>query len=386
MRIALVTDTYTPQVNGVTTVLERIAKTLRQAGHDCVIVAPAYPGGGGGESSGPRELRVPSWPFPPYPAIRLSHPRIRTIQRFLQQFAPQVVHVATEGPLGVIGRHWALGRGVPLVTSSHTDFPQYCRYYGAPALEPLVWRFLAWFHRPAALTHAPGRAMRASLVARGVAHTVVWGSGVDTSHFRPERRTPSIRRLMGLRDDAVVVLHVGRLAPEKELDVLLAAWGLVHDAAGLETQFVVAGDGPLAARVDESAPWIRRLGFLDRDELADLYANADVCMLPSRTETCGLVALEAMASGLPVIGANAGGFPDSITSGVNGLLVQPGDARAFASATLGLVLDAEVRRRFGEAARAVALTRDVRPENAELLDQYARVIRDGTGGTLWRAA
>lgn len=385
VRIALVTDTYTPQVNGVTTVLERIAKALQQAGHECAVVAPAYPGSGEG-SSGPRELRAPSVPFPPYPAVRLSLPRLRSVRRFLQQFAPQVIHVATEGPLGVIGRRYALERGVPLVTSAHTDFPQYCRYYGAPALEPLAWRFLTWFHRPAALTQTPGRAMRASLQERGVAQTVIWGSGVDTAHFHPGRRTPWFRRLLRLRDDAVLVLHVGRLAPEKELDVLLAAWELVHDTAGPETQFLIAGDGPLAGRVDRFAPWIRRLGFLDRDELADLYANADLCVLPSRTETCGLVALEAMASGLPVVAANAGGFRDSITSGADGLLLPPGDARAFAAAILGLVLAPEQRRRYGEAARAAAEQRDAEQENAELLAQYGRLIHDAHRGVLWRAA
>ena len=144
VRIALVSDTYTPQVNGVTTVLERMTTTLRQAGHACAVVAPAYPGGGGGGSGGDRELRVSSLPFPPYPAIRLSVPRARLIHRFLQQFEPEVVHVATEGPLGLIGRRYALDRGVPLATSSHTDFPQYCRYYGARLLEPLAWRFLTW--------------------------------------------------------------------------------------------------------------------------------------------------------------------------------------------------------------------------------------------------
>jgi glycosyltransferase involved in cell wall biosynthesis len=386
VRIALVSDTYTPQVNGVTTVLERMAKTLQREGHDCAVVAPAYPGGVGGGSGGDRELRVPSLPFPPYPAIRLSIPRVRLIRRFLQQFGPEVVHVATEGPLGVIGRRYALDRSVPLVTSSHTDFPQYCRHYGASSLEPLAWRFLTWFHRPAALTHTPGRAMRTSLLERGVSHTVIWGGAVDASHFNPGRRTPWFRRIHGLRDEAVLVLHVGRLAPEKDVPVLLEAWALVHEAVGAAVQFVIAGNGPLAPQVDAFGPWIRRLGFLDRHELANLYANADLCVLPSRTETCGLVALEAMASGLPVIAADQGGFRDSIASGVNGLLIRPGDARAFAAAILSLVVAAEPRRRYGEAARGVALGRDVERENAELLAQYASLINQATRGDLWRAA
>jgi glycosyltransferase involved in cell wall biosynthesis len=386
VRIALVTDTYSPQVNGVTTVLERIAVTLGRAGHQCALVAPAYPQGGGGGPGGDRELRVRSFPFPPYPAIRLSLPHLRLIRRFLRQFTPDVVHVATEGPLGMIGRRYALDRAVPLLTSSHTDFPQYCRFYGAPALEPLVWRFLTWFHRPAALTHTPGRTMRASLLERGVTHAVIWGDGVDASHFTPARRTPWFRRVHGLRDDAVLVLHVGRLAPEKDVEVLLDAWAPVHEAVGAAAQFVVAGEGPLARRVDGFGRWIHRIGFLDRHELADLYANADLCVLPSRTETCGLVALEAMASGLPVIAADAGGFRDSITSGVNGLLIPAGDARAFAGAIVSLLLAPEQRRRLGDAARLAAEGRDVERENAELLAQYARLMDQGHRGSLWRAA
>jgi glycosyltransferase involved in cell wall biosynthesis len=385
VRIALVSDTYTPQVNGVTTVLERMTTTLRQAGHDCAVVAPAYPRGGGGPGDD-RELRVSSLPFPPYPAIRLSVPRVRLIRGFLQRFSPDVVHVATEGPLGVIGRRFALDRVVPLVTSSHTDFPQYCRFYGAAPLEPLAWRFLTWFHRPAALTHTPGRAMRAALLDRGVPHAVIWGRGVDTSHFNPARRRAWFRRVHGLRDEAVLVLHVGRLAPEKDVDVLLEAFALAHEAVGAEAQFMIAGDGPLASRVDALGGWLPRLGFLDRHELADLYANADLCVLPSRTETCGLVALEAMASGLPVVAADAGGFRDNVASGVNGLLIPPGDARAFASAILGLVLASEPRRRYGEAARVAALGRDVDAENAELLAQYATLINHATRGDLWCAA
>jgi glycosyltransferase involved in cell wall biosynthesis len=385
VRIGLVSDTYTPQVNGVTTVMERIARTLQQAGHQVAVVAPAYPGGDGGPR-GDGELRVPSLPFPRYPAIRLSLPRVRLIRRFLGAFAPEALHVATEGPLGLIGRGYALTRGLPLVTSAHTDFPQYCRYYGAPALEALAWRFLSWFHRPAVLTHTPGHAMRKALMTRGIAHAVLWGRGVDVRHFHPARRSVWFRGAHGFREDAVLVLHVGRLAPEKDVPLLLEAWRLVHEAIGSQAQLVIAGDGPLAPRVDAFGMGIRRLGFLNRHDLADLYANADFCVLPSRTETYGLVALEAMASGLPVIAADAGGFRDSVANGTNGLLVVPGDARALAAAVLTLVVDRGAMRRLGVGARAFAEERDTAREDAVLLDQYAALIDHATTGAIWRAA
>jgi len=162
MRIALMTDTYVPQVNGVTTVVHRIAQVLRAAGHAVAVVAPRYPRGADGGGGGGRddELRVFSLPFPPYPSIRLSFAPPRSIAQFLDRFRPDLVHVATEGPIGAAGRRYALRGNLPLVTSYHTDFPQYARYYGVGILTPLVWRWLIHFHRPARLIHTPGIATR----------------------------------------------------------------------------------------------------------------------------------------------------------------------------------------------------------------------------------
>lgn len=371
------TDTYTPQVNGVTTVVRRIADVLERSGNAAGVVAPAYPDARARRSG---ELRVPSLPFPLYPAIRLSLPLRHRVARFLDAFEPHLVHVATEGPLGVLGRGWALRNRIPLVTSYHTDFPQYARHYGGGVLEPLVWRWLLWFHGPAVMTQTPGGAVRDQLVARGLSRTQVWGRGVDTRHFRPERRSDGWHRHLGIRDDQVVVLHVGRLAPEKNLGVLIDAWRLAAPQVGARAQLVIAGEGPDAARLRAALPDARFLGFLDREALAGLYASADLCVLPSRTETCGLVALEAMASGLPVIAADAGGFRESVQAGRNGVLAPPDDARVFARAIVDVVHDAAYRARLAAGARATAVERDQRTEDDELLDQYralAAIPQDG---------
>ncbi len=364
-------DSYTPQVNGVTTVVGRIAQTLRDAGHAVAVIAPEYPS--------PRdpdrhdELRIPSLPFPPYPSIRLSLPLARRVRAFLDDFAPDLVHVHTEGPLGTIGRSWAGRRNRPLVTTFHTHFPRYARHYGVPALERLVWRWLTWFHRPARLTHTPGEFIRDELVARGITHAIVWGRGVDIRLFHPRRRDPAWRARLRADDDQVVVLHVGRLAREKNLDVLIETWRLGHGVFGDRVVWAIAGRGPLERRLATELPWVRRAGFLERQDLAALYASADICMLPSHTETCGLVALEAMASGLPVIAADAGGLRESVQHNVSGLLVPPDDASGFLAALSWLVRGTSDRRAFGLAARQRATERDADGENQELLVQYAVV-------------
>ncbi len=384
MRIALVTDTYTPQVNGVTTIVRRVVEVLGRARQHAVVVAPEYPGSL--PDTAETELRVPSVAFQPYPAIRLSLPQPRRVARFLDVFRPDLVHVMTEGPLGLVGRRYALRRRIPLITSYHTDFPQHFQCYGAGALQPLVWRWLTFFHRPATLTHTPGLFVKADLEARGLTRVRVWGRAVDTTLFDHRKRDEALRRRLGVPDAAVLVLHVGRLAREKNLDVLIEAWARVRADLGSRAAFLVAGDGPLAGKVRVAMPWAIRLGFLEREALAALYASADLCVLPSHTETCGLVALEAMASGLPVVAASAGGFRESVTTWLNGYLVPPDDASGFASAIAQLTLDAGLRQRMGAEARLTAVMRDPAEEDARLLADYAEAIGREGEESRWRAA
>ena len=373
MKIALVTDTYIPQVNGVTTVVRRQVELLRRSGAEVSVIAPAYP------ERGPADevptLRARSAPFPPYPAIRFGFAPPGRVARFLDAQSPDLVHVVTEGPLGLRGRRYALRRGLPLVTSYHTHFPRYCADYGVPRLEPAVWRWMVWFHRPASLVHTPGDEACSALRARGLPQAVVWGRGVDTMFFRPNRRDPAWRAAIGLAPDDVLILHVGRLAAEKNLGVLADAWGLVHDAFGGRAHFMFAGEGPEEARLRLRMPWARQLGFLGRAALAQLYANADLCVLPSTSETCGLVALEALASGLPVVAADAGGLRESVVSRANGLLVKPDDAGALAAGIVELALRRNYRQELSQAARRLVLPRDAAREDRELLHQYRTLIQ-----------
>jgi len=384
MRIALVSDTYLPQVNGVTTVVRRMVDALAAARHNVAMVAPEYPGQQPGTV--PFELRIPSVPFPPYPAIRLSVPAHRRVTHFLDHFKPDLVHVITEGPLGLMGRRYALRHGRPLVTSYHTHFPRYCRSYGVPSLEPLVWKWIRWFHGPAVLTQTPGDEARAELRSHGVAHASIWGRGVDSGLFHHAKRSPALRRNLGANDDDVLVLHVGRLAAEKNLGVLADAFLAAYEALGPRARFVIAGEGPEREFLMNRLPFVVFLGFLDRDRLAALYASADLCVLPSDTETCGLVALEAMASATPVIAANAGGLAESVRHGRNGLLVPPDQDRAFAAAISALAFDHALRRRLGAQARLDAVARDSAAEDQELIDGYTALLGHPTETDAWRAA
>lgn len=351
MRLIYFTDTFLPEINGVTTVLATMRDGLRRRGHAVQMVAPGY-GTLTADEAGLR--RIPGIPCPGYPAVRLSWPWFRGIPAVADAAAPDLVHAVTEGPIGNFGRGYALKRRIPLVTSFHTDFPRYAgRYLGNWAVKP-VREYLRWFHRPALATQTPSAVTRAELQALGLSRAMVWGRGVDARHFTPNRRSESLRAELGATE-RTLVLHVGRLAVEKDPATLTSAFRQAHEVLGDQAVFCVAGDGPEAHAVREGLPFARHLGFLSRERLADLYAAADLFVFPSPTETCGLVALEALASGLPVVGAEAGGVRESVIPDITGALAQPGDGKAFAAAIVKLVRDSELRLAMSQAARAFAV-------------------------------
>ncbi len=366
MRIGLVSDTFLPEVNGVTTVLAVMRDGLRARGHEVLVLAPRSPGPASDE---PGVVRSRAVPCPGYPQVRLAWPWGRGLARALSAFRPDLLHVVTEGPLGLFGRCWARRRRIPLVTSFHTDFPRYLARYLGRFIEGPTRAYLRWFHQAALATQTPSEVVAAELRALGLERVEVWGRGVDTRRFRPARRTRG--RTGG---EPVLLLHVGRLAVEKDVATLVGAFRAARARLGDRVDFVVAGDGPRAAWVRAALPFARHLGFLDRDRLADLYADADLFVFPSPTETCGLVVLEAMASGVPVIAADRGGVQDNLRHGLNGLVVRAGDAEGFAAAIAALVEDASRRRAMGEAARAFAVGRDWSLELDRLEAFYRRLI------------
>lgn len=390
-RILFCTDTWPPQVNGVSVVTALSAAGLEARGWMVEVIAPRYPSGltnpfprGSGGLDPIPVTSVASLALPIYPDLRLAWPARDLVEGIVTRFAPAVVHSATEFMIGRQGQGAALRQGLPVTSSYHTDFSRYAASYGVPWLRGGVRRYLRSFHRRSARVFTPGRPAAEELRALGVASPVVWGSGVDLGSFHPGRRDLALRRAYA-GDDAILFLHVGRLAPEKSIDRILDAFRQARLRGGARhpMHLVIAGAGPsepaLRARADQHVTF---LGNLDRATiLPRLYASADAFLFASETETLGLVILEAMASGLPVVATPVGGVADHLVHGRNGLAFAAGDTNDMARAILALAADPGLRARLGAGARTTA---GALGWDAELdrLDAEYRAIIAPEGGRL----
>jgi glycosyltransferase involved in cell wall biosynthesis len=374
MRIVLFSDTFSPQINGVARTLSRLAQHAVDRGHEVAVVTPRVTGGSADSRELSLQIALPGLPVPFYPELRLASPLDPWSGQRLHAFRPELVHVATEFTIGWSGVAWAERHGLPLVSSFHTDFPAYLAGYGLAGLERGAWNYLRAFHSRARLTFCPSTATRRQLLAAGFHDRIrLWPRGVDAGRFSPQHRSDRMRtQLAGGTDH--LLLYVGRLAPEKRLDVLLSAWTRVHHALGAKVALAIVGDGPQAQELRARAPGnVTFTGYLEGTDLAAAYAAADLFVFPSDTETFGNVVLEALASGLPVIGPHQGGILDIVESGRTGQLVPPGDAAAFAAAVLALLEARGVRLRMAAAARNEAVRRGWDAVLDDVLATYASV-------------
>jgi glycosyltransferase involved in cell wall biosynthesis len=381
-RLLVCTDTYPPQVNGVSVVTAMSIGGLAQRGWECHVVAPKYPpptANAFPEHDRPNALTIsalPSVPLPWYPDIRLSAPLMGHVSRTVDAFAPNIVHCATEFVIGWMGQRVAQSRGTPVVSSYHTDFARYARAYGMKWMAGPVARFIGRFHQRSQRTYTPSAPARADLLALGVRDVEVWGRAVDVRAFNPAKRSEPLRETYGGRD-SFVLLHVGRLAPEKGVEHILEGFALAQQQlASGSIQLVIAGTGPSEALLRQKAPAnVTFLGNLDREAvLPRLYASADAFVFASLTETLGLVVLEAMASGLPVIASPAGGVADHLRHGINGLAFPANDVSALAHAIITLALERDKRRALGLGARATAESLSWERELDRLDASYREIV------------
>lgn len=369
MKIALFTDTYPDDINGVARTLGMLVEHAAERGHQLALVTPRVSGTGAPAAELHRQL--PGIPIPIYPDLQLARGIDRNGSRALRAFAPDLVHVATESTVGFSGRRWALRHGVPLVTSFHTNFPAYVASYHARFMEPWVWRYLRWFHAPARATLCPSRATRSELEAHGFHERLgIWSRGVRVDLFDPERRSEEVRRRIAPGAERIL-LYVGRIAHEKKVDFLLEAYMRVRARSRERTALVFVGDGPATAGLRRKAPEdVHFTGFLRGEALAEAYAAADLFVFASETETFGNVVLEALASGVPAVVANSGGVTETVVPGRTGVLAPPGDLVAFSDACVGLLENEDERRRLGDGARSEALSRDWTAVLDGVLDVY----------------
>ena len=306
MKIAIFTDTYLPQINGVARTYQRLISYLTNQGIEIKLFAPAGVTGNDSET-GHNVTRFMSCDFLLYPECQISFPNNLKVQSILDNFKPDLIHIATPFPLGLTGLNYANSHAVPKVGVFHTNFPKYLEYYNVPWLKKIAWGFLRWFHRQMDRNYCPSADTIKLLSRHGIGNLDIWRRGVDQSLFNPGWRSLEFRRRHKL-DDKTVLLYVGRLAPEKDIDVLFKAFEVANRSCS-ELHLLVAGDGPMRQELQLRAPSnVTFLGYQSGEELSRVNASADIFVCPSVTETFGNVVLEAMASSVPVIAPLAGGI------------------------------------------------------------------------------
>ena len=374
MRVTLVTETYFPQVNGVSRTLSELVRFLRNSGDEVQLIYPDY----GASPDREQDQTVRSIVLPFYREIRLPLPPFGRVHRAIELFQPDVIHIATEATLGWSVLRRAMRRRLAVVSSFHTNFDQYSGHYGVGWARAMIWRYLRWFHNNTRETYVPSAATITALEGRGFERVVLWRRGVDSSLFRPNRPGRlDVRRALGWAPEDVVITYVSRIAPEKNVDYLAAALAIVTSDRP-DVRLLLVGDGPSRPALEQQLGSIAHFaGYLQGDALSDHYAASDIFAFSSLTETFGNVVLEAMASGLPVVALRAGGVGESVNSGTTGILVDPSEPPAsFASDVLRLVEHPEQRTAMARAAREYAVSQSWDSIMGGLRERYQRVIAE----------
>ncbi len=364
LRIAFVTETYPPEVNGVSNTAARFVEGLRGLNHEVQVIRPRQGHADqAGSAAGDDEVLMRGLPIPRYPGLRMGLPARRALMRLWSRHRPDVVHIVTEGPLGWSALQAAHKLELPVSSDFRTNFHAYSRHYGVGWLHKPIVAYLRKFHNRTLMTMVPTASMRAELAASGFRNLHVVSRGVDTQLFNPARRDLVLRAAWGAAPSDPVILSVGRLAPEKNLDTLVEAFTRIRETVPA-AKFVVVGDGPARDSLRARCPDATFVGMRTGEELAAHYASSDVFLFPSLTETFGNVTIEAMASGLAVVAFDYAAAAENIAHGSSGLLAQFEDSAAFMAHAAALCADPALIRELGGRARAIS----------EQLD-WGRVIR-----------
>ena len=350
LHIALVSETFPPEVNGVANTLGRLCQGLRERGHRLQLVRPRQ-----ADDTAPNDdqlLLTRGWPLPGYAGLQWGQSSLHKLLRRWQRNRPDVLYIATEGPLGLSALRAARRLGIPVVSGFHTNFQQYSDHYGFGLLTRLLTGYLRWFHNRSRLTLVPSPSQRLELQRRGFERLELLARGVDGQLVHPARRSAALRAEWGLGEDEIAVLHVGRLAAEKNLQLLTRAFRqLQRDLPQQRLRLVLVGDGPLRTQLQAELPEALFCGVQRGEALAAHYASGDLFLFPSLSETFGNVVLEALASGLAVVAFDQAAAAQHIRHGHNGALAMPGDEVAFIESARWLLEDPESLRRVRLNAR-----------------------------------
>ncbi|HSW25068.1 MAG TPA: glycosyltransferase family 1 protein [Burkholderiaceae bacterium] len=371
MRVTVVTETYPPEVNGVALTLQRMLEGLRVRRHVVQLVrlrqhADDLPQ----RARGFHEVLMRGMPIPRYPHLRMGLPCAQKLERLWTMQRPDVVHIATEGPLGWSALRAAERLGLPVVSDFRTNFHAYSRYYGLGWLQRGIAGYLRGFHNRTLTTMVPTPALQRELAAQGFENLRVVARGVDTTHLNPSKRCPALRRLWGAGDDTLVVLCVSRLATEKNITLLWRAFDAIV-RRGVDARLVLVGDGPQRPQLQALCRGPFFTGVRRGEDLAAHYASADLFVFPSLTETFGNVVPEAMASGLPVVAFDHAAAGQLIRHGDSGWLAAPQEPVQFVDMVGQAASDLARLRVMGARARESALALDWQ----RVIDDLEAVLR-----------
>jgi glycosyltransferase involved in cell wall biosynthesis len=347
LKVAVVTETHPPEVNGVAMTVGRLVEGLRGRGHRVSVLRPRQ---SREDRGGEDDLLLAGLPLPGYAGLRFGLPAAGALARAWRARRPDVVHVVTEGPLGWSAVAAARRLGLPVTSGFHTNFDRYSVHYGFGWLRPAVAAYLRSLHRRTRATLVPTEALAADLAGEGIPGVCVVGRGVDTELFAPGHRSRDLRESWGVGEGDPACIYVGRVAPEKNLDLTCRAFDAIR-AACPQARMVWVGDGPAAARLRRERPRDHFAGTRTGADLAAHYASADLFLFGSLSETYGNVVAEAMASGLAVVAYRSAAAAELIEDGFSGRSVPPGDVPAFTAAALDLARDDDLRRAIGRRAR-----------------------------------
>jgi glycosyltransferase involved in cell wall biosynthesis len=369
MKIALFTETFLPKVDGIVTRLRHTVDHLQRHGNQVLVIAPE---GGITEHKGAKVYGVSGFPLPLYPELKMALPR-PAIGYALEDFQPDIIHVVNPAVLGLSGIFYSKVLKIPLVASYHTHLPQYLQHYGLGMLEGLLWELLKGAHNQAELNLCTSTAMVEELTAHGIERVDLWQRGVDTELFHPDLASIEMRsRLSQNYPQSPLLLYVGRLSAEKEIERIKPILEAIPQA-----RLALVGDGPHRQALEKHFAGTNTnfVGYLMGRELGSAFASADAFIFPSRTETLGLVLLEAMATGCPVVAARSGGIPDIVTDGVNGYLFEPtADIQGAITATVRLLQEKQECDLIRQNARKEAERWGWANATRQLQDYYQKII------------